>query len=298
MTALKTYLPGDEWLYLRIYTGYQTADNLLSDVLFPVWLEAREHNLAATWFFIRYADPDFHLRYRIRMNNGSGSSELLPKINHDLQPWQKTGLVWKLESGTYMRETERYGIDSMAYVEQLFCTDSDTFVKFLNSGLSKTDQDLRWLFALASIDMLLNDFKFSISEKKELLLSLNRSFGREFGKNKFLAKQLSTKYRSQRIRMMNLLSNGSKGTDDRILAFLKERSEQSHDAINSILRLYEEDKMTVEKSDLLASLIHMSMNRLFRNNNRIHEMVIYDLLFRHYKEKTYRNIKPEDGMTV
>jgi len=290
MTVLKTYLPGNEWLYLRIYTGYQTADNLLSDVLFPAWLEAREHKLADTWFFIRYADPDFHLRYRIRMNNGSDSSELLSKITHDLQACQKSGLVWKLESGTYMRETERYGNDSMEHVEQLFCMDSDAFMKLLNSGLSKMDQDLRWLFALASIDMLLNDFKLNVNEKKELLLSLNRSFGREFGKNKFLAKQLSAKYRSHRIRIMNLLSKGTKSTDDRILDLLKERSAQSHDAINSILQLYEEEKMTVEKNDLLSSIIHMSMNRIFRNNNRMHEMVVYDLLFRHYKEKTHRNV--------
>ncbi len=281
-------IPGDEWLYLRIYAGHKTADSLLSEVLYPAWLVMKEKGLSDKWFFIRYADPDFHLRYRIKLKRRSAAHTLISGINTGLQDMISSGHVWKVESGTYIRETERYGLDSMEYAEQLFYFDSEAFMKFMKSGLIRLDENLRWLFAMAAVNKLLDDFKLELQEKKELLLDLSRSFGREFGKDKDLAKQLSERYRARRVRISNLLSGGIQGSDDRILDFLKERSVHSHDAIRNILRLYEEGKMTVGKSDLLSSLIHMSMNRIFRNNNRMHEMVIYDFLFRHYKGKTYR----------
>ncbi|HEX6180125.1 MAG TPA: lantibiotic dehydratase C-terminal domain-containing protein, partial [Chitinophagaceae bacterium] len=39
---------------------------------------------------------------------------------------------------------------------------------------------------------------------------------------------------------------------------------------------------------LLASYIHMSMNRLFMINQRRHELVIYYLLAKHYEEITIK----------
>ncbi|GHV23349.1 hypothetical protein FACS1894174_09080 [Bacteroidia bacterium] len=35
-------------------------------------------------------------------------------------------------------------------------------------------------------------------------------------------------------------------------------------------------------NELLKSYIHMMLNRLFRSKNRMHEMVLYDFMFRYY----------------
>ena len=56
-----------------------------------------------------------------------------------------------------------------------------------------------------------------------------------------------------------------------------------------INKLYEGRAIPVQKQDLIKSFIHMSLNRIFRTNNRLHEMVIYDLLFRAYKEQYHRS---------
>lgn len=273
MTLKEKYLPFDEWIYLKIYTGYRTADRLLSGVLYPLWLAEHEKGNADTWFFIRYSDPDFHLRYRIKLKDPAKGLAFMSKIRQSLNPYTDAGLVWKTEIGTYVPEVERYGKDSMPLVEDIFCADSKAVVGFLNR--SNTSPDERWLFAMASIDHLLNDFRYLPEEKKTLLLGLSRNFGKEFNKNKDLAKQLSARFREKR-RMINdhLKSENY---------LLEQRSEKLKKAISEINSRFDEESMEVHKNDLVSSIIHMSMNRIFQTNNRLHEMVLYDFLFRYYK---------------
>jgi thiopeptide-type bacteriocin biosynthesis protein len=185
---------------------------------------------------------------------------------------------------TYQPEFERYGAASMQCCEELFYYDSEAFIDFLNHPQPYGGDQSRWLYAMASTDRLLNDFKFSIEGKKDLLYRLNKSFGNEFAKNKHLAQQLSERYRKYRSMITGLLDNEIEPWDKKSLpGILEKRTKASQEDVKAILDLYETDKMDVLIEDLLSSLIHMSMNRIFRNNNRLHEMVLYDFLFRYYK---------------
>jgi thiopeptide-type bacteriocin biosynthesis protein len=168
----------------------------------------------------------------------------------------------------------------MELAENIFCTDSQAYMNALSSGSMRHDENSRWLFAIASIDHFLDDFQLETEERKNLLLGLNRSFGKEFGKGKQLARQLSDKYRTHRSRISQLLSAGN---DEPLFSPLRERSILSKQSVRCILGMYDNKQMEVDKLSLLSYLIHMSMNRIFQNNNRLHEMVIYDFLFRYYK---------------
>ena len=48
------------------------------------------------------------------------------------------------------------------------------------------------------------------------------------------------------------------------------------------------EQESIEKDDYVRSIIHMTMNRLFRSKNRLYEMVIYDFLFRYYQSALAR----------
>jgi thiopeptide-type bacteriocin biosynthesis protein len=278
------YIPGDKWLYLRIYTGHKTADVLLTDILYPLSKNMIKKRMADAWFFVRYTDTDFHLRYRIRLKDEKYMAFLLQILNRDLKYFIDHRLVWKVEQGTYLPEKERYGETSMNYAEAYFYADSQACLAFLTSKIYFHDEDSLWLFAMLSMDEILNDFKFSLGEKKDLLLSLNRGFGREFGKDRFLAKQLSEKYRRFRIRIKETLDKESENdARKQMMSFLSERSMLANAGLQTILGMYDDDSMEVDRKDLVSSLVHMSMNRIFRNNNRLHEMILYDFLFRHYK---------------
>lgn len=63
----RTFIPGSEWIYFKIYTGIKTADTILKNELYNFAREMKEKSLIDKWFFIRYTDPDFHIRLRLHL---------------------------------------------------------------------------------------------------------------------------------------------------------------------------------------------------------------------------------------
>lgn len=61
----RTFLPGCQWVYIKLYTGNKIADDMLIQVISPVIKELKKKTYIDKWFFIRYTDPDFHLRIRL-----------------------------------------------------------------------------------------------------------------------------------------------------------------------------------------------------------------------------------------
>src|SRR5687768_771394 len=105
----RRFLPGSSWLFLKLYTGMATADELLRDYLAPAIRAAIEQQLATGWFFIRYGDPDWHIRLRFTGDPHRLTSELLPFLHRALAPASEAGLLWRIVVDTYEREVERYG---------------------------------------------------------------------------------------------------------------------------------------------------------------------------------------------
>lgn len=288
------FLPGDEWLYYRIYCGHSIADKLLREEIYPLLTDLKEKKLLRIWFFIRYADPEHHLRIRIKLTDDKNSIQIIQRLGKYLSPYVNQNLIWKVELGTYQPEYERYGTASISLVENIFFHDSVAYCSFAEGIIKENDHAL-WLYAMLSVDQLLQDFEFSLDEKKELLLRLSRSFGKEFGKNKSLAKQLSEKFRENRLMIAGLFNGCSEtALAHHIKNTLNSRSEHNSNEVSAILALYASGKMEVIKEDLLASLIHMSMNRFFSNNNRLHEMLIYDLLHRQYRMLIATGTRPHE----
>jgi thiopeptide-type bacteriocin biosynthesis protein len=293
-TEQRTFVPGSEWLYLKIYTGVRTADSLLVDILHPVSLATIDQKIADRWFFIRYADPDFHIRYRLRLTDEQHVGLVMPMLKDKMNAMLGSGLIWKIETATYQREIERYGSMTIDLAEKLFYLDTFSFLEFMNEHKEKNDVNDRWLYAILAVDSALQDFNISLEGKKKLLLELNRSFGKEFGKDKLLARQLSEKFRNSRERINALLSEGEDaGSMHYLKNILRRRTFSEQKCVNTILDHYKKEEVEVPMNDFLSSLIHMSMNRIFRSNSRMHEMVIYDFLFRHYKGKTHRMLLSE-----
>lgn len=276
---------GAEWIYLKVYTGIRTADRILNEVLYPHWLETSVQKSATAWFFIRYSDPDFHLRFRLKPVTGSNASDHYDKIQARLAVFKRSNQVWKVVEAKYVPEYERYGKAGMQMAESIFCADSNAFMQFLMLE-SKQDEKARWLYSIAAINRLLEDFGYGNSEKKDLLLKLNRSFANEFGKDRKLASQLSERYRKYGRYIDEVLEDNLDPFHD----ILSLRTRDQMKAVKALKHLYDGSAMKIEQNKLLSSFIHMSMNRIFRNNNRLHEMVIYDLLFRHYKSMIHKMI--------
>ena len=76
----RTYIPGDQWLYFKIYTGFKTADLLLREVIPRIANQLLAGHIISKWFFIRYSDPELHLRLRFCLQDTSKVG--IPKLHH------------------------------------------------------------------------------------------------------------------------------------------------------------------------------------------------------------------------
>ncbi len=281
----RIFIPGSEWLYLKIYTGSTTADHLIINNIYNIVNLMEKKSISKKWFFIRYQDPYFHLRVRFLLNDPLNIGYVLNLFYKQFLPFIQSGEIWKLQVDTYNREIERYKQHLMEATETLFHIDSIYIIKLLKILYRFSDcENLRWLFSLVMIDMLLTDFEFSLKEKANILKELDESYKIEFGYNKFNAKQLNVLYRQYTPQIRKLVERSTKEYSQ-IYNLLDNRSKQMQIIALSIKDL---DKRK-ELKELIFSYIHMMMNRMFRSRNRLCELLVYNFLHRHYISTLARN---------
>jgi thiopeptide-type bacteriocin biosynthesis protein len=73
----RNFIVGEEWLYYKIYCGNYTADKILINEVQTIVNKLFRKKLIDQWFFIRYYDPDFHLRIRFHLINLNAITEVI-----------------------------------------------------------------------------------------------------------------------------------------------------------------------------------------------------------------------------
>lgn len=287
----RNFIIGDNWLYFKIYTGTKTADSILIEIIKPIAASLFEEKIIDKWFFIRYGDPKHHLRVRFHSNNTNNIGIVISKFLPYFKDLTNQDLIWKIQIDTYQREIERYGENTIEISESIFFYDSILIVNALDI-IGREDEELRWLFALRVIDNLLNNFKYTIDDKLFLIENLKKGLGSEFGTNKDLNKQIDFKYRNYRyiIDEIITLEDDENSEYYKIINIIANFNINIIPLVNTILNYNHSNKLMLDLNKLLSSYIHMSMVRLFKSKNRMHEMVIYDFLFRYYKSNKARNV--------
>lgn len=284
-TTKRNFILGSEWLYYKIYCGIKTTDIILTSIIKPLTEELLIKNLITSWFFIRYADPDNHLRIRFNLKEKDDLKVVMTMFFDKFEPLKEEGFINKIQIDTYKREIERYGDKTMILSENYFSYDSANIINLLNSIEFNTyeGEKVRWLYALRAVDKLLNDFKLSIEEKISLTEGMREVFGKEFNMNKQLSKQLDKKYRKYENEIENVLKEVLLSSDNYypISEILKEDSIKKQ---NIAIKILETNLNTHSKNkNLIFSYIHMLINRLFSSSQRLHELVIYDFLRKRYR---------------
>lgn len=291
--AARRFLPGDEWLYVKLYTGTATADTLLRDYLAPVIEQAIARGIASSWFFLRYGDPDWHLRLRFRGDPQRLSAELLPRLHAALAPASERGLVWKIVVDTYEREVERYGgAAGIEIAEELFHADSDAALAIVGSCEGDAGSDATWRCAVLGIDRLMDDLGLSLADKHAAMTTARDAFGAEVGMNTALQKQLGDKYRKHGKELAALLAAPADDPEHAfapaLVAFAR-RSAALRPLGGQLAALAAAGRLNQPLIDIVQSYIHMHVNRLIRSSQRLHELVLYDLLRRYYEGVIARN---------
>ncbi len=276
---------GSEWLYFKLYGGVKVADKILLENIKPLVEELLQKKLIDYWFFIRYSDPDNHLRVRFHLPDTSKIGEVIQLFYQFIRPAEEAKYIWKIQTETYARELERYGFENITLSEKLFFFDSQSILFFLESTEGDERENIRWLWGMKAIDDLLSSFEANLLDKLALMETLKNSFGREFGIDLALKQQIDKKYRENRPAIEAILNieNEVISQFSEMPILLREKAVHIKPIVNEILNCHHQKQLHISLSNLLSSHIHMLLNRLIPANQRLHELLIYDFLFRHYK---------------
>jgi thiopeptide-type bacteriocin biosynthesis protein len=277
----RIFIPGSEWVYFKLYTGTKTADAILKNEMIGYVREILKNNMIDKWFFIRYSDPEFHIRLRLHLKETRNFTCIFNRFFEYFQPIVNADLVWNIQCDTYKREMERYGTNTISLVEELFFIDSEFVIKLLHQLNDENPEQHRWKLAMVLIDSFLSAFSFDLSQRKELLNTMAENFRKEFGFMQHHAKkQLDNKYRTYRkdIEIVMMWENEVSETID----IIKARKQAMVQIAEKFTAMEKSGELHVPLKALLTSLIHMTMNRWFRTKNRLHELVIYDFMSRYY----------------
>ena len=268
----RDFLLGSEWLYYKLYCGPMMANRILREIIGPLVEALRAAGLIDVWFFVRYADPATHLRVRFHLSQTARIGEAVQLVNQYLTPGLNKGYLWKSQTDTYRRELERYGPHTIALTEQLFHYQSTALLAYLVEPAAPTDGDEGyWLWGLRAMDELLRAFGCTPAQQLALLQNLRQAFAQEFGLGKVLKLQLDSKYRQFRPAIQLALTSALPPPAP-LLALAA-----------SIREGVAANPATVKLKHLLSSYLHMLLNRLVPADARLHELVLYDFLARHYQ---------------
>nr|BFF36191.1 hypothetical protein BACT7_10530 [Tenacibaculum mesophilum] len=262
----RNFFPGEKWVYYKVYCGKEVADNVLLQCVKPLVGVLFEKKIIDKWFFIRYTDPDNHLRIRFHLNETENIGSVILEFQKYIASFIETKQVWDIQLGTYKRELERYGKNTIADVETFFYRDSETVLGLIEQTI---DDKERFIYTLKYLEQIINTFNFSKNEELLFLERYKHQFQREFNVDKRMKKEMNLMYSE--------VTGVSLNTEWVVLSTLQK------EVIKNFKTKAVEKKLLVSLDGLVASLIHMSVNRIFKSKQRMYEMVVYDFLYKKCK---------------
>ena len=284
MIKRKLY-PGSECLYIKIYSNACNLNGLLLKIC--SYLNSTDKIYCVPkFFFIRYADPEFHIRIRFFMDSPNLLPTMIRFINDIYKEELETSIIYKIQIDTYERELERYGNENIIESENIFFLESRFILNFMYlNEESISDSDIYVYLSIWLTDLYLKLWGYSIEEKKELLFRMSESFKKDFDINRLEQKQLNYIYHDYKRNIENILEQENFADEHwNKSCNLREKYKMAlADAFKRIKFNSAEDKYY-----RTTSHIHMLNNRIFSVENRKFEMIIYDFLYRYYKSANIR----------
>ena len=256
----RSFAPGSEWLYLKMYCNSNVSDYLLANEVTPLLDHLIDEKMIKSAFFIRYTDPHYHLRLRLNLCDKKLYAEVLQKLYDSLDPYFQSEMIWNLQIDSYQRELERYDPEYIEDTEVAFYHDSLLLLNLLKNVNFVENEDVRLFAAVKNVDGWLSLFGLSLQEKLDFCKAMENEFLKEFSSE--LKTHINSKFR--------LLK------DNLYSFFTAFEFEQEFNQRNLEI---EKLKLCKEK---LSSYIHMSINRWFPSEQRALELMTYSFATKYY----------------
>jgi thiopeptide-type bacteriocin biosynthesis protein len=278
------YAPGSEWLYAKIYAGPAGGDIVLREIVSPLVREMQAAGIIDRWFFVRYGDPEWHVRIRFHGSPSALTGHVLPRLHELFAPFHADHTAHKLQLDTYQRETERYGGEAaIALAERFFHLDSETALAVLELFPGDAGADVRWRLCLLGMQRLLADLDMSTESQLRFAQNARAALLRRFqADTAAFRKRLGERFRQERRQLDDLFDPVvAAGPLGRALTVLDDSSRRFRaEVAPDLLRLVAEGRLVGPLEAVVSSYLHMRVNRFVRAAGPPHELVLYDLLSR------------------
>lgn len=275
----RRFPPGTEWLYVNLYGPVATADRVLVEHVGPLARRLRQSGLVDRWFFIRYADPESHLRVRFHGRPGVLLAEVLPALHEATAPAVAEGLLYRISLDTYEREIERYGgLEGVELMEQAAEVDSESAMDVLRHPPGAVE---RRHLAVASLAGLYADAGL-LMEARHACCSRLRSAGAR-DNSRSLGALLGAQERSERAQLACTVEALARDDAEPRITALRKRSAALAPILERLRALADEGILEQPFDHVVCSLAHMSVNRMLKRSGDRDELRVHDALARLYE---------------
>lgn len=256
----------DNFIYVKIYTGIRSSEFLLKEIYKKVIKPY--FSSTDSWFFIRYKDPEHHIRLRCFIPNSPNQKIIRTELEKLLCKKSQSQIISDYSYHIYNREIERYGAETIAHCEQWFHFDSEYFISILQAySEDELNENQRIMLALTYMRDVLPLLISDPGQQKEMVTAVRKGFEREFNVDKRTKIKVDLSFRGNSNEMYKYLWN-SQTTGK------KTRFKYAAYARLSELMVSQSSALLLRQS-IAPSLIHMFINRLFETNNRWFEYLVY-----------------------
>ncbi|MFF4264656.1 lantibiotic dehydratase [Streptomyces virginiae] len=253
--AHPAHLPGSAWSYLKLYAARDLHDEIAATEL-PALVEQMRAADAAPdrWFYIRYADPDAHLRIRTR----TGSGAALPALFAWGEGLVRRGLAERLEVATYHPEVSRYGGPAVYdRLEELFAANSAVSCRLLRLLWDKEPGLEPEAVVIAAVDALYAQWGLDIRERLDAMPRPAQDA------------EARERYRKDRDYLCELLRPWDRrphplgrAHHERLATVLDAQAAAVRRAARAVAEAEAAGTLWGTRDAILASLAHMQVNRL------------------------------------
>lgn len=255
--------PGGDWLYAKFYCGTNLMDELIAGPLADLARRSQTSKLARLWFFIRFADPEPHVRLRFRTSNNTAAVRLYEEVTRLGADLIASGVCNRMTIDTYDREIERYGgPDAIAVAERLFACDSELAATVITQELNESWHADRKVTCAATIDRMLSALGLDMEKRLEWYQQYSTA-----------RNESSKTYRAQKTALSKLFGAGSE--ERRVLdPMLFDWSTALEGIGTTYAELAERGVLSRDLWFIYRSFIHMHCNRMLGLDNEQEDLTI------------------------
>jgi thiopeptide-type bacteriocin biosynthesis protein len=138
----------------------------------------------------------------------------------------------------------------------------------------------------------------NLEEKLKLVSRLRDGFGMEVNDDKSVRKKMGVKYNSFEgdfEKDLDAYSSAKKDESNHLINILAKWERDSTQTFKQIKDVHSRGELLCSMEDLIASILHMHNNRMFKANGRHHELLIHDFLRRYYFKASKRRPTPNQS---